>query len=89
MRQKCHSLGRTPSTMSGKHGDGSIMLWGCFSAAGTERLVRIEGRMNAAKYREVLEENLLQSASDLRLERRFTFQHYNDLKWLRDKSECP
>ncbi|KAF7669749.1 hypothetical protein LDENG_00147040 [Lucifuga dentata] len=35
------------------------MLWGCFLAAGTGRLVRFEGRMNAAKYKEVLEENLL------------------------------
>ncbi|KAF7649625.1 hypothetical protein LDENG_00138630 [Lucifuga dentata] len=42
----------------------------------------------------VLEENLLQSAQDLRLGRWFTFQHNNDLKhtakttleWLRDKS---
>ena len=44
--------------------------------------------------REILDENLLQSAQDLRLERRFTFQHDNDPKhpakttqeWLRDKS---
>ena len=28
------------------HSRGSIMLWGCFSAAGTERLVRIEGKIN-------------------------------------------
>jgi tRNA pseudouridine-54 N-methylase len=28
------------------------MLWGCFSAAGTGRQVRIEGKMNGAKYRE-------------------------------------
>ena len=41
------------------------MLWDCFSVAG--RLVRIEGKMNGAKYREVLDENLLQIAEDLRL----------------------
>ena len=50
-----------------KHGDGSIMQWGCFSAAGTGRLVRIEGKMNEAMYREIIDENLLQRAQDLRL----------------------
>ncbi len=56
------------------------MLWGCFSAAGTGRLVAIEGKMNAAKYRDILDENLLQSAQDLRLGRKFTFQQDNDPK---------
>ena len=67
---------------------------GRVSAAGTGRLVRIEGKMNGAKYRELLDENLLQSAKDLRLGRRFTFQQDKDPKhtakttqeWLQDKS---
>ena len=55
----CQSLAKTIPTV--KRG-GSIMLCGCFSAAGTGRLVRIEGKMNGAMYREILDENLLQSA---------------------------
>jgi hypothetical protein len=71
------------------------MLWGCFSVAGTGRLVRIEETMNGVKYREILDENLPQSTQDLRLGRRFTFQQDHDSKntakttqeWFRDKSE--
>jgi hypothetical protein len=37
-----------------------VKLWGCFSAAVTGRLVRIEGKMKEAKYREIFDENLLQ-----------------------------
>jgi hypothetical protein len=59
---------KKPGTISTvKHGGGSIMMWGCFSAAWTGRIARIEGNMNGAKYREVHDENLLQSARDLRL----------------------
>ncbi|KAG2468840.1 TC1A transposase, partial [Polypterus senegalus] len=73
-----HHLSNAVPTV--KHGGGSIMLWWCFSAAGTGRLVAIEGKMNAAKYRDILDKNLLQSAKDLRLGRRFTFQQDNDPK---------
>ena len=55
------------------HGGGS-MLWGCFSAAGPGKLVGVEGKMDGAKYRDILEQNLCQSACNLRLGRRFTFQ---------------
>ncbi|CAI5674221.1 unnamed protein product [Oreochromis niloticus] len=63
-----------------KYGGGSIMLWGCFSSAGTGKLVRVDGKMDGAKYRAILEENLLESAKDLRLGRRFTFQQDDDPK---------
>jgi transposase len=48
--------------------------------AGTGRLVRIKGKINGAKYREILDENLLQRTQDLRLGRRFPFQQHNDPK---------
>uniref|UniRef100_A0A3Q1BWG6 Transposase Tc1-like domain-containing protein n=1 Tax=Amphiprion ocellaris TaxID=80972 RepID=A0A3Q1BWG6_AMPOC len=57
-----------------KHGGGSIMLRGCFSAAGTGKLVRVKGKMDGAKYREIPEQNLYQSVRDLRLGWRFAFQ---------------
>ncbi len=76
-----------------KHGGGNIMLWGCFSAKGTGRLHRIEGRMDGAMYHEILANNLLPSVRALKMGRGWVFQHNNDLKhtaratkeWLRKK----
>ena len=69
------------------------MLWGCFSSAGTGALVRTEGKMDGAKNRKNLEENLLPSARKLKFGQKFTFQHDNDpkhtakatLEWLKNK----
>lgn len=55
-----HSSSNTIPTV--RHGDGSIMLWGCVSSAGTGHLVKIERRMDEAKYREIIQDKLLQSA---------------------------
>ena len=77
------------------------MLWGCFSSAGTGKLVRIEGTMGDVKYRRILHVNLLKSAMNLKLRRRFAFQQNNDpkhkakttLEWMDEKKikviECP
>ena len=37
-----------------KHGGGSIMLWGCFAAAGTGALHKIDGIMKKEHYLEIL-----------------------------------
>ncbi len=69
------------------------MLWGCFSAKGTGRLHRIEGRMDEAMYRSFFANNLLPSVRALKMGRGWVFQHDNDPKhtaratkeWLRKK----
>ncbi|KAK6301780.1 hypothetical protein J4Q44_G00278330 [Coregonus suidteri] len=76
-----------------KHGGGNIILWGCFSAKGTGRLHRIEGRMDGAMYREILTNNLLPSVRALKMGCGWVFQHDNNPKhtaratkeWLRKK----
>ncbi|KAJ4929858.1 hypothetical protein JOQ06_018879 [Pogonophryne albipinna] len=76
-----------------KHGGGNIMLWGCFSAKGPGRLIRVKERMNGAMYREILSDNFLPSARALKMKRGWVFQHDNDPKhtaratkeWLRKK----
>ncbi len=72
----------------------SLMLWVCFSVAGTEGLIRAEEKLNAPKYWDSLNENSVQSMQNLRLGRRFTFQQDNDSKHTarvayRQLCECP
>ncbi len=56
------------------------MLWGCFSAKGTGRLHRIEGRMDGAMICKILANNLLPSVKALKMGRGWVFQHDNDPK---------
>lgn len=41
-----------------KHGGGGIMLWSCFSSAGTETLVKTDGTMDHSKYESISVQNL-------------------------------
>ncbi len=47
-----------------KHGGGSVMVWGCMSAAGTGELQFIEGTMNANKYCDILKQSMISSQHD-------------------------
>ncbi len=66
---------------------------GVFSG-GTREVIREDGKLNAAKYRDIHNENLVQSAQNLRQGWKFTFQHDNHpthtaktmQEWLRDDS---
>ena len=62
-----------------KHGGGSLMVWGCFSSSGVGRLVKIDTKMTAEYYVNILEENLNNSAVEMCLVD-FIFQQDNDPK---------
>uniref|UniRef100_A0A3Q3J790 Tc1-like transposase DDE domain-containing protein n=1 Tax=Monopterus albus TaxID=43700 RepID=A0A3Q3J790_MONAL len=76
-----------------KHGGGSVMVWGCFAAAGPGQLTIIESTMNSTVYQKVLEEHVRPSVRKLKLKRNWTMQHDNDPKhtskstkdWLKKK----
>lgn len=63
-----------------KHGGGSVMVWGCMSAAGPGNLKIIDGIMNQNKYLDILKENLKPSVQKLGIEDRFIFYQDNDPK---------
>ena len=72
-----NKLGFTQATvMHSKY----VMVWGCFSARGLGRLVEISGKMDSKMYTEIIEENLLPSATEMGLLNDFIFQQDNDPK---------
>ena len=50
-----------------KFGDGSIMIWGCFSANSVGKISIIDGKINAQKYKQILQENLMSPVESLDL----------------------
>ncbi len=59
-----------------KYGGGSVIVWGCMSAAGSVELQLIEGTVNANKYCDILKQSMIPSLR--RLGHRAVFQHDND-----------
>lgn len=64
-----------------KHGGGSIMIWGCMTTHGPGFMCKIEGTMDQHLYKQILEDELLQTIEwyDLDAER-VIFQQDNDSK---------
>ncbi|XDV15199.1 hypothetical protein PO909_015329 [Leuciscus waleckii] len=48
-----------------EHGGGSIMVWGCMSAAGTGELSFIEGNMDSNMYCDILKQKMMPSLQKL------------------------
>jgi len=63
-----------------KHGGGSIMVWGCFSAQGVGCLAFIDTTMTADGYIKILKDNLHQSAEKMKISKSFKFYQDNDPK---------
>lgn len=66
-----------------KHGGGSVMVWGCMSAAGVGEMFVCEGRMDSTKYINVLESALLPSFTTL-----FGDTNMESVKFQQDNAPC-
>ena len=72
-----------------KHGDGSLMLWGCSAAGGTGALHKIDCVIRKENYVDIMKQHLKTSVRKLKLGRKWVFQMDNDsskilTKWLKD-----
>jgi hypothetical protein len=62
-----------------KHGGGSLQVWGCISANSFGDLVRINGLLNAEKYRQILIHHAIPSGRHL-IGPKSILQHDNNHK---------
>ena len=63
-----------------KHSGDNVKRWICFSWAGVDSLIFIDGNMTGELYRAILENNLLKSVGKSDMSHGWIFQHDNDPK---------
>lgn len=78
-RPKCSRYLQKYQLPTVKHGGGSVMVWGAFSAKGVSPLHRIEGIMDRHKYIGILQ-NVMHPFARVSIGRGFIFQQDNDPK---------
>ena len=64
-----------------KHGGGNVMVWGCVTAMGMGRIVKIDGNMDGPLYTEILKDDVLGTLKDFSIKKKdIYFQQDNDPK---------
>ena len=63
-----------------KVGGGSIMIWGCLSAKSVSKISVRDSKMNAQKYKQILQEDFMSSVESLELPSDYIFQQDKDPK---------
>ena len=63
-----------------KFGGCRIIIWGCISAKGVGKISVIDGKMNAQKYKQILEENFMSSVTSHKIPSDYIFLKYDDPK---------
>lgn len=68
----------TPRRVSRRFGGGSVMFWGAFSASGIRCIVKVDGSLNAERYKQLLQQNLVPLLPRRRQQlQKFVFQQDN------------
>src|SRR4051812_35788074 len=78
-RNQCQQSGVAEQAI--KFGRGYVMIWGCMTTAGVGLMCRIEGKMDAELYEEILEDHVIQTLEYYDLDpSNFISQQDNDPK---------
>jgi len=57
-----------------------LMIWGCISSKGVDKLIFIDGILDKNKYLSILKDNLIKSANNMNIRSSFKFYQDNDPK---------